>query len=65
MRHIYRLILLCAAGSVLLLTGCATGAHVSAGGPYHVTAYKPHDPSAVRERGREEKVQAKGSQKEK
>src|SRR5438046_8879320 len=48
MRHIYRLILLCAASSVLLLTGCATGGRVSAGGPYHVTAYKPHDPSAVR-----------------
>jgi hypothetical protein len=51
MRHIYRLyrlILLCAAPSVLLLTGCATGGHVSAGGPYHVTAYKPDDPSKVR-----------------
>src|SRR5262245_41140970 len=48
MRHLYRLILLGAGGSLLLLTGCATGGHVSAGGPYHVTAYKPHDPSAVR-----------------
>src|SRR5262249_39652621 len=48
MRHIYRLILLAAAGSLLLLTGCATGGHVSAGGPYHVTAYKPNNPSAVR-----------------
>ena len=50
MRHIYRLLLLGAGGSLLLLTGCATGGHVTAGGPYHVTAYKPHDPSAVRVR---------------
>src|SRR6266536_3694130 len=49
MRHIYRLLLLCAGPSVLLLTGCATGGRVSAGGgAYHVTAYKPHNPSAVR-----------------
>ena len=48
MRHIYRLILLCAGPSLLLLSGCATGGLVSAGGPYHVTAYKPNDPSAVR-----------------
>jgi L,D-transpeptidase-like protein len=48
MRHVYRLILLCAGPSLLLLTGCATGGHVSAGGPYHVTAYKPNNPSAVR-----------------
>src|SRR5437764_4912441 len=48
MRHIYRLLLLVAGSSLLLLTGCATGGHVSAGGPYHVTAYKPNDPSKVR-----------------
>src|SRR5438034_4804068 len=48
MRHVDRLILLCVASSLLLLTGCATGGHVSAGGPYHVTAYKPNNPSAVR-----------------
>ena len=48
MRHVYRLILLGVASSLLLLTGCATGGHVSAGGPYHVTAYKPNNPSAVR-----------------
>src|SRR2546421_10116085 len=48
MRQVYRLILLCAGSSVLLLTGCATGGHVSAGGPYHVTASKPNNPSAVR-----------------
>ena len=47
MRHVYRVIFLCAAPSILLLTGCATGGHVSAGGPYHVTAYKPNDPSKV------------------
>src|SRR6516164_11088809 len=48
MRHLYRLILICAGPSLLLLTSCATGGHVSAGGPYHVTAYKPNDPSRVR-----------------
>src|SRR6476660_8265777 len=48
MRHIYRLLLLSAGSSLLLLTGCATGTHVSASGPYHVTAYKPNNPSAVR-----------------
>ena len=48
MRHIYRLLLLSAGSSLLLLTGCATGTHVTAGGPYHVTAYKPNDPSKVR-----------------
>src|SRR6201982_1625152 len=48
MRHFYRLVLLCASSAALLLTGCATGGHVSAGGPYHVTAYKPNDPSKVR-----------------
>ena len=47
MRHISRLLLLCAGGSLLLLTGCGT-AHVGAGGPYHVTAYRPNNPSAVR-----------------
>ena len=48
MRHIYQLALLCAGGSLLLLNGCATRGPVSAGGPYHVTAYRPNDPSAVR-----------------
>jgi hypothetical protein len=36
-----------AGGSLLLLTGCGTG-RVTGGGPYHVTAYRPNDPSAVR-----------------
>jgi hypothetical protein len=48
MRHFFRLILLCACSSLLLLTGCATGRLVSAGKPYHVTAYRPSDPSKVR-----------------
>ena len=41
---------MCAAPSVLLLPGCATRPSLSPSGPYHVTAYKPHDPSAVRVR---------------
>jgi len=47
MRHFSRFILLAAGGSLLFLTGCETG-RVAGGGPYHVTAYRPHDPSAVR-----------------
>jgi lipoprotein-anchoring transpeptidase ErfK/SrfK len=48
MRHIvFRLILLATAGPFVLLTGCETG-RVAGGKPYHVTAYRPHDPSAVR-----------------
>ncbi len=47
MRHVSRFILLAAGGSLLFLTGCETG-RVAGGGPYHVTAYRPHDPSAVR-----------------
>ena len=48
MRHIYRLIILFAGPSLLLLAGCST-ARVSrgGGGNYHVTAYRPHDPSKV------------------
>lgn len=35
--------------SLLLLTGCETGGMRAGGsGNYHVTAYRPHDPSAVR-----------------
>src|ERR1044071_4378096 len=48
MRNLYRVVLLCAGSSALLLSGCATGGHVGLGGPYHVTAYKPNNPSAVR-----------------
>ena len=47
MRHVSRFILLAAGGSILLLAGCTTG-RVAGGGPYHVTAFRPHDPSAVR-----------------
>ena len=47
MRHISRLLLLCAGGSLALLTGCVTG-KIAGGGPYHVTAYKPNNPSNVR-----------------
>jgi hypothetical protein len=46
MRQVSGLILLAAGGSVLLLTGCATG-RVASASSYHVTAYKPHDPSKV------------------
>jgi len=47
MRQVSGLILLAAGGSVLLLTGCATG-RVASASSYHVTAYKPHDPSNVK-----------------
>ena len=49
MRHISRFILIIAGVSlVLLLAGCGTTTRAPVGGPYHVTAYRPHDPSAVR-----------------
>jgi len=48
MRHISRFILIVAgAGIVSLLAGCGT-TRVAGGKAYHVTAYRPHDPSAVR-----------------
>jgi hypothetical protein len=37
---------LCVAGAVAFLSGCATSGG-GGGGSYHVTAYKPHDPSKV------------------
>jgi lipoprotein-anchoring transpeptidase ErfK/SrfK len=40
--------LYCVAAALALLTGCETGGLASRGGPYHVTAYRPHDASAVR-----------------
>src|SRR5439155_24155578 len=49
LRYVSLLILLGVAGAVSLLTGCQTG-RVTAGKPYHITAYRPHDPSAVRVR---------------
>src|SRR5438445_9743389 len=47
MRHVSRFILLAASGPLFFLTGCQTG-RLAPSGPYHVTAYRPHDPSAVR-----------------
>ncbi len=47
MRRSTRLIFVFALGCVTLLTGCKT-ASLSRGGPYHVTAYRPHDPSKVK-----------------
>src|SRR5262245_54551634 len=48
MRHISRLISLIAGASLVsLLAGCGT-TRTPVSGPYHVTAYRPHDPSAVR-----------------
>src|SRR5437868_12816575 len=49
MRMVSQLTLVAGAGIVLLLTGCA-GRGILSGGAYHVTAYRPHDPSAVRVR---------------
>ena len=48
MRVISRLILLAGTGCLPLLAGCEMGRMVSGGRPYHVTAYRPNDPSAVR-----------------
>jgi hypothetical protein len=50
MRTVSRLISLAAIVSASLLTGCETGGLLSGarGGPYHVTAHRPQDPSAVR-----------------
>ncbi|HEX9281750.1 MAG TPA: L,D-transpeptidase [Candidatus Udaeobacter sp.] len=48
MRHISRFILIVTgAGIVSLLAGCGT-TRVAGGKAYHVTAYRPHDPSTVR-----------------
>src|SRR5438552_9233873 len=48
MRHVSRFILIGSGVGILsLLTGCATS-RVAGGKLYHVTAYRPHDPSAVR-----------------
>src|SRR6266446_10311941 len=50
MRNVSRLALVAVPAALSLLTGCQTGGLLSrgGGGPYHVTAYKPNDPSAVR-----------------
>jgi hypothetical protein len=50
MRNLSRNLLL-VAGAILSLTGCETGgllSRVGGGGPYHVVAHKPNNPSAVR-----------------
>ena len=43
-------VILASSATLLALTGCETGRMVTggAGGPYHVTAYRPNDPSKVR-----------------
>jgi hypothetical protein len=47
-RHASQFILVAGCVGVLsLLAGCGT-TRVAGGKPYHVTAYRPHDPSAVR-----------------
>jgi hypothetical protein len=47
MRLLSRLLLVGAAAGAAFLTGCETGP-MGSRGPYHVTAYRPHNPSAVR-----------------
>ena len=48
MRIVSRLVFLAAASSLSLLTSCETGRMLTrGGGAYHVTAYRPKDPSAV------------------
>lgn len=46
MRLFPRLALLTSAAVAILLTGCGTQSSLSSGS-YHVTAYRPHDPSKV------------------
>jgi hypothetical protein len=48
MRLVSLLRLFLVAGSLTVLAACSTGPLVSRGGAYHVTAYRPHDPSAVK-----------------
>jgi hypothetical protein len=52
MQIVSRSLFITALGAFSLLTGCQTGgllSHMGAGGgPYHITAYKPNNPSAVR-----------------
>jgi hypothetical protein len=48
MRFLSQLRLVLVAGSLAALAACTTGPLASRGGAYHVTAYRPHDPSAVR-----------------
>src|ERR1700731_2612338 len=48
MRIVSRSILVVSFGLVFVLTGCESGRMASLGRGYHVTAYKPNDPSAVK-----------------
>ncbi|MDQ6656046.1 MAG: L,D-transpeptidase [Verrucomicrobiota bacterium] len=48
MRLFFRVFLLAGLCSTAFLTSCQTTSSVSSGGPYHVTAHKPNDPSKVR-----------------
>src|SRR5256885_11052209 len=48
MRILQKCIPFVGAAGISLLAGCAGGPAVSTGGPYHVTAYRPQNPSAVR-----------------
>jgi hypothetical protein len=49
MRLVSRLFFVGAAASAAFLTGCETGGGVArSSGNYHVTAYRPHDPSKVK-----------------
>lgn len=48
MRLFSRALLLAGLCSAAFLTSCQTTSSVSSGGPYHVTAHKPSDPSKVR-----------------
>src|SRR6059058_3579470 len=46
MRMLKRLVFLLALCGPFIFTSCETS-RVTSGGPYHVTAYKPNDPSKV------------------
>src|ERR1051325_1747566 len=48
MRIVQKCLPFVGAAGISLLAGCAGGPAVSTGGPYHVTAYRPQNPSAVR-----------------
>ena len=48
MRLVSRLLFIGATVGAAFLTGCETGPMAISGGNYHVTAYRPHNPSAVR-----------------
>ena len=48
MQLVSRLVLIGAAAGAAFLTGCETGPMGVSGGNYHVTAHRPHNPSAVR-----------------